>query len=141
MTELQTSVRQYEQTATQRLPGLTKERNLPRWFDICSEQLRAASNLPSNWDSYGGYAANSLSLTHSSYFLLRLAKTVGVLQPTIALNACGYICFEWEADAWLMTVEINHRGVASYFYDDGDDEDENKDSGEYKTIIQLLTRQ
>lgn len=140
MTELQTSVRQHEQTTTQRVPGLTRERKLPQWIDVCSEQLRAVSNLPNNWDSYGGYSANSLSLTHSHNFLLQLAKTVGVLQPTIALNAGGYICFEWETDKWLMTVEINHRGIASYYYEEGDDEEEDKDSGEYKTIIQLLTR-
>ena len=142
MTEIPTSVRQYEQTTTQRGTGLTRQRSLPSWFEICSEQLRAASSLPSNWDSYGGYAANSLSLTHAHNFLLRLAKTVGVLQPTIALNASGYICFEWETEKWLMTVEINHRGIAGFYYEEGDYEVEGKDSsGEYKTIIQLLTRQ
>ena len=142
MTEIPTSVRPYEQTTTQHVPGLTRERRLPSWFEVCSEQLRAASSLPSNWDSYGGYAANSLSLTHSHNFLLRLAKTVGVLQPTIALNASGYICFEWETGKRLITVEINHRGVAGFYYEEGDNEEEGKDSsGEYKTIIQLLTRQ
>lgn len=140
MTELPTSARQYEQTTTQRVPGLTRERKLPKWIDVCSEQLRAVSNLPNNWDSYGGYAANSLSLTHSHNFLVQLAKTVGVLQPSIALNACGYICFEWETDEWLITVEINHRGIASYYYEEGDAEVEGTDSGEYKAIIQLLTR-
>lgn len=142
MTEIPTSVRPYEQTTAQHVPGLTRERSLPSWFEVCSEQLRAASSLPSNWDSYGGYAANSLSLTHSHNFLLRLAKTVGVLQPTIALNASGYICFEWETGKRLITVEINHRGVAGFYYEEGDNEEEGKDSsGEYKTIIQLLTRQ
>lgn len=142
MTEIPTSVRPYEQTTAQHVPGLTRERSMPSWCEVCSEQLRAASSLPSNWDSYGGYAANSLSLTHSHNFLLRLAKTVGVLQPTIALNASGYICFEWETGKRLITVEINHRGVAGFYYEEGDNEEEGKDSsGEYKTIIQLLTRQ
>jgi hypothetical protein len=39
-----------------------------------------------------------------------------------------------------MTVEINHRGIASYYYEEGDNEVEDTDSGEYKAIIQLLTR-
>lgn len=140
MVESQTSVRQSAQTFTKGVEGLVRQRDYAQWFTFCSQQLQAAANLPDNWDSYGGLPTNSLSAVHASIFVEQLAKTVSVLQPMIAVNAKGNVCFEWDTDAWLMTVEITPRGIAKYYYECGAEEVEGTDSGTYSTIIQYLTR-
>lgn len=141
MTESQTSVRHNVETSTKRVEGLVRHRKYAHWFDFCSQQLQAAANLPDNWDSYGGLPTNSLSAVHSSIFLEQLAKTVSVLQPLIAVNAKGNVCFEWDTSVWLMTVEVTPRGVAKFYYECREEEVEGSDSGAYSTIIQHLTRQ
>jgi hypothetical protein len=141
LAESQTSVRQDTQTSTKRVEGLVRQRNYAQWFEFCSQQLQAAANLPDNWDSYGGLPTNSLSAVHASIFLEQLAKTVSVLQPMIAVNSKGNVCFEWDAGEWLMTVEITPRGIAKFYYECGAEEVEDSDSGAYSTIFQHLTRQ
>ena len=140
MAENQTSVGQNVRTTARRPQGMVKSRSYPEWIEFCANQLQAAQCLEDNWNSYGGLKTNSLSALHASNFLDRLARTVSVLQPLIAVNASGNICFEWDTGSWLMNVEITPQGEAKYYYEKGDEEVESKDIGEYKTIIQYLTR-
>ena len=118
---------------------MVKRRSYPEWFEYCANQLQAAHYLDDNWNSYGGLKTNSLSALHAGNFLEQLAGTVSVLQPMIAGNACGNVCFEWDTGTWLMTVEITPQGEAKYYYEKDEEEVESKDR-EYKTIIQYLTR-
>ncbi len=128
------------QTSANRIEGLVRSRKYPEWFEVCAEKLQAAASLPDNWDSYGGLQTNSLSAVHASIFLEHLAKTVGVPQPMIAVNANGNVCFEWDTKNWLMTAEITPRGAAKFYYEQGEEEIESTDTGVFRTIIQLLTR-
>ena len=139
MADTQSVVHRIPQTTTQRPEGLVKTRGYPTWLNGCSQKLQAAACLSDNWDSYGSLRTNSLSLTHAIVFLERLAKTVSVLEPMIAVNAAGNVCFEWDANEWLMTIEINPRGIANYYYEKNGLELEGYDKGEYKTVIQYLT--
>ncbi len=141
MADTQASVQSITQTTTQRPEGLVRTRGYPAWLNGCAQKLQAAASLSDNWDSYGSLRTNSLSLTHANVFLERLAKTVSVLEPMIAVNAAGNICFEWDKSQWLMTVEVTPRGIANYYYENSgrELEIEGIDKGEYKTIIQYLT--
>lgn len=140
MAEIPTSVRQNIETTARRTEGLVRNRGYPLWLDFCAQQLQAAASLQDNWDSYGGLQTNSVAALHAGVFLERIAKTVGVPQPMIAVNTSGNVCFEWDTGRLLMTVEITPTGVARYYFERGDEEVEGQDFGAYSTIVQHLTR-
>ena len=141
MADTQAGLERVSQTTTQRPEGLVRTRGYPTWLNNCAQKLQAAASLSDNWDSYGSLRTNSLSLTHANVFLERVAKIVSVLEPMIAVNASGNVCFEWESNEWLLTVEITPRGIANYYYENGgrELELEGNDRGMYMAIIQQLT--
>ena len=98
------------------------------------------ANLEENWDSYGARQVDQVSVHYAQVFLSHLKEYVGIEKPRITATPNGHVAFIWDDDRRSLEVELDEKGIATFFYEPAGGDEEDNQTSDYLLLIERLTR-
>jgi hypothetical protein len=88
------------------------------WLPEAKRLLIELSELPPNWDSYGGKPLSPAMRAEASALLEQIAEP-GLPMPAIVPTTDGSIQFEWHERDIDLELRIRSQSLAELFFEDG----------------------